>query len=105
MKNLYILSFLVLIVTLCCTTFAKAEITVRDYMSYDFLDKQGYSQEMLRLVELNKAKTFGEEMPSQWPSNKFKRAYRKVMAYIDPADDSCDFGTHEINVRSTWWDY
>lgn len=84
---------------------ANAEIRVKDYMSYEFMDTQGYSGEMLRLVEVNKAKTFGEELPSHWPSNPIARGYRKVMAYLDPADDYGDFGTHEIHVRSTLWDY
>ena len=91
-----------------CTSFgntAKAEISVTDYMSYEFLDTQGYSGDMLRLVEINKAKTFGETIPSIWPTNKVARAWRKFWAYMDPAEDYGDFGEHEIKVRSTFWDY
>ncbi len=84
---------------------AKAEIKVRDYMSYEFLDTQGYSADMLRLVEVNKAKTFGEELPSPWPTNPIARAYKKFWAYLDPATDYGDFGTHEIYSHSTPWDY
>ena len=84
---------------------AKAEITVKDYMSYDFLDTQGYSGDMLRLVEINKAKTFGERIPSVWPTNKVARGWAKMWAYLDPAQDYGDFGEHDIKIRTTMWDY
>ena len=105
MKRFLIICGILLASNLIFCNFSKAEITVKDYMSYEFLTTQGYSDDMLRLVEINKAKTFGEEIPSQWPTNIVKRAYRKFMAYIDPADDYGDFGMHQIRVRSTLWDY
>ena len=74
-------------------------------MIYEFLSTQGYSPEMLRLVEVNKAKTFGEELPSSWPRNPILRGYKKFMAYIDPAADYGDFGSHQIYMESTIWDY
>ena len=86
-------------------TAANAEMAIKDYMSYDFLDTQGYSEDMLRLVEINKAKTFGEKVPSRWSSNKFVRGWQKFWAYLDPAEDYGDFGEHDIKVRSTPWDY
>ena len=105
MKRFLIACGLIFLSGLMFCDCSKAEITVRDYMSYEFLDTQGYSKDMLRLVEINKAKTFGEELPSQLPSNKFKRAYRKVMTYIDPAEDSGDFGMRQIHIRPTVYDY
>ena len=82
-----------------------AEISVKDYMSYEFMDTQGYSGDMLRLGEINKAKTFGEKIPYHWSTNKVVRGWQKFWAYIDPADDYGDFGEHDIKVRSTLWDY
>ncbi len=101
------------IIAFCCVLLAgfafctstRAEITVKDYMSYEFLDTQGYSPDMLRLVEINKAKTFGEELPDTLPSNKLRRAYRKVMAYIDPAEETGDLGMRKIHVRPTFHDF
>lgn len=84
---------------------ANAEISVKDYMSYEFLDTQGYSGDMLKLVEINKAKTFGERIPSHWSSNKIQRGWQKFWAYFDPAEDYGDFGEHDIKMRSTVWDY
>ncbi len=103
-KSLFICCAILAVFTLCCD-FTKAEITVKDYMSYEFLDTQGYSPDMLRLVEINKAKTFGEELPSHWPTNPIARAYKKFMAYLDPAEDYGDFGMHDIYMQSTPWDY
>ena len=84
---------------------ANAEMPIKDYMSFEFLDTQGYSGDMLRLVEINKAKTFGEKIPSRWSSNKIVRGWEKFWAYLDPAEDYGDFGEHDIKVRSTPWDY
>ena len=84
---------------------ANAEITVKDYMSYEFLDTQGYSGDMLKLVEINKAKTFGERIPSHWSSNKIQRGWQKFWAYMDPAQDYGDFGEHDIKMHTTMWDY
>ena len=84
---------------------SNAEISVKDYMSYEFLDTQGYSGDMLKLVEINKAKTFGERIPSHWSSNKIQRGWQKFWAYLDPAEDYGDFGEHDIKMRSTVWDY
>ncbi len=84
---------------------ANAEISVKEYMSYEFLDTQGYSGDMLKLVEINKAKTFGEKMPSHWSSNKIQRGWQKFWAYIDPAEDYGDFGSHDIKMKNTVWDY
>ena len=105
MKKFLFLFFALLALNMTTYQNANAEITVRDYMSYEFLDTQGYSPDMLRLVEVNKAKTFGETIPNYWPSNPIHRAVRKFTAYIDPAEDYGDFGTHKIYIRSTMWDY
>ena len=104
MKRIAIL-FIFLFVAITFAGSAKAEISVKEYMSYEFLDTQGYSGEMLKLVEINKAKTFGETFPPTWSSNKIVRGWQKFWAYIDPADDYGDFGTHDIKIRSTMWDY
>ena len=104
MKKLFII-FAALFTFLFNINIASAEITIRDYMSYEFLNTQGYSPDMLRLVEINKAKTFGETLPNYWPSNPIKRAIRKFTAYIDPAEDYGDFGMHKIYMRSTTRDY
>lgn len=93
------------VIMLGITGTARAEITVKDYMSYEFLDTQGYSGDMLRLVEINKAKTFGERIPSHWASNKIQRGWQKMWAYLDPAADYGDFGEHDIKMHSTVWDY
>ena len=104
MRNFFILLG-IFFALIFCTNFASAEITVKDYMSYEFLDTQGYSGAMLHLVEVNKAKTFGEELPSPWPSNPIARFYRKFTTYYDPAEDYGDFGVHEIYIRPSVWDY
>ena len=101
----YLLLFCAFLLFGFTTNAANAEITVKDYMSYEFLDTQGYSDDMLLLVEINKAKTFGEELPQQWPSNPLARWYKKFMAYLDPLADYGDFGRHEIRMESTWRDY
>ena len=103
----FLLLFLILFVSVFTFgNFAKAEISVKDYMSYEFLDTQGYSTDMLRLIEINKAKTFGEPLPAQFPQkNPLARAYKKTMAYIDPAEDQGDFGFHNIRIQHSIWDY
>ena len=78
---------------------------VKDYMSYEWMRTQGYSTDMLKLVEINKAKTFGEKIPQHWSQNKFRRGWQKFWAYIDPATDYGDFGEHDIKMQSTIWDY
>lgn len=105
MKKFIFLSILACIFCFSIGNISKGEIPVKDYMSYEFLDTQGYSDDMLLLVEINKAKTFGEELPEQWPTNPIKRAYKKIMSYLDPATDYGDFGRHEIKMESTWRDY
>ncbi len=105
MKKVLFIIFALVVIIAVTPVITKAEITVRDYMSVDFLGKQGYSDAMIDIVEINKAKTFGEPFPPQWPSNPLYRWYRKGLAYIDPADDCNDFGYHQIKVRSTMWDY
>ena len=105
MKKFLFICFALLALNATVCPNANAEITVKDYMSYEFLNTQGYSPDMLRLVEINKAKTFGETLPNYWPSNPIKRAIRKFTAYIDPAEDYGDFGMHKIYMRSTTRDY
>ena len=101
-----ILPFLILcFLAIAVCPAANAEISIKDYMSYEFLDTQGYSGDMLRLVEINKAKTFGEQIPSIWSSNRLVRGWQKAWAYLDPATDYGDFGEHEIKIKSTWRDY
>jgi len=105
MRKLFLL-FAILTIFICgYSNSASAVITVEDYMSHDFLDKQGYSTDLLKLLELKKAQTFGETIPSDMPTNKWKRGWRKFWAYIDPAEDYGDFGMHDIHCRSTLWDY
>lgn len=105
MKKLIIIFCCILLTGFVFCTFSRAEISVKEYMSYEFLETQGYSPDTLRLVEINKAKTFGEELPDSLPSNKFKRAYRKVMGYIDPAEDTGDFGMRQLHFRPTYHDF
>lgn len=106
MKRFSLLLLILFVSVFAFANFSNAEITVKDYMSYEFLDTQGYSTDMLRLVEINKAKTFGEPLPEQFPQkNFFARAYKKTMAYIDPAEDQGDFGFHDIRIQHSIWDY
>lgn len=104
MKKILLLFIFALFAASFCNL-AKAEITVKEYMGYEFLDTQGYSKDMLRLVEINKAKTFGEKVPPIWPTNKVARGWMKMWAYLDPAQDYGDFGEHDIKIRTTMWDY
>ena len=84
---------------------AGAVIEVQEYMGDDFLPYQGYSTEMLRLVKINRAKTFAEPQPDHWPKNPIRRAVKKFYAYIDPAEDVGDFGNHDTIMQTTMWDY
>lgn len=102
-KALFISIFMLL--AFVFTNVAKAEMHVTDYMSYEFMETQGYSHDMLRLVEINKAKTFGEKIPPIWSRNIIVRGWQKFWAYVDPAQDYGDFGEHDIKVRTTMWDY
>jgi len=94
--SLIVFGILFGILTICSVS--KAEITVKDYMSIDFLDKQGYSPATLQIVEINKAKTFGETFPKPVYKNKCEEYYKKFMIYIDPAQDDGEFGLHEIKM-------
>lgn len=99
MRKLSIIFLVLTILIFTVTGFASAEITVKDYMSLNFLDKQGYSTDTLKIVETNKAKTFGELPSGPVYKNKFHKAYRLMMNYIDPAQDDGYFGNHQIKMH------
>jgi len=99
MQKFSIMFLVSAIIVFTATGFAQAEITVKDYMSINFLDKQGYSDDTLKIVETNKAKTFGELPPEPIYKNKFHKAYKLMMNYIDPAQDDGYFGNHQIKMH------
>ena len=84
---------------------ASAVIDIEEYMGDNFLPYQGYSTEMIRLVKINRAKTFAQPQPNRWPKDPFKRAVKKFYAYLDPAEDVGDFGNHNTVMQPTIWDY
>lgn len=90
---------------LLITSKASAVIEVEEYMGDKFLPYQGYSTEMIRLVEINRAKTFAQPQPSHWPKSPGKRFIKKFYAYFDPAEDVGDFGNHDIKMQNSVWDY
>ncbi|MDD3594744.1 MAG: hypothetical protein PHX18_08990 [Candidatus Gastranaerophilales bacterium] len=84
----------------------KAETPLSDYMDPGFMSVQGYSPETIRIIELNKAKTFGEELPKpSESSSSLVRWWKKFIRYSDPATDIGDFGTHIIYPYNTINDY
>ena len=98
------ISIMFLALTVICfsvANFANAEITVKDYMSINFLDKQGYSNDTLKIVETNKAKTFGELPPEPAYKNKLHKAYVLMMNYLDPSRDDGQFGNHQIKMHAS----
>ncbi len=97
---IFTIAFMLLI-----TTQANAVIDVEEYMGDNFLPYQGYSTEMIRLVKINRAKTFAQPQPNHWPKTPFKRAVKKFYAYFDPAEDVGDFGNHDTVMQTTPWDY
>ena len=99
-------SFLFAIIfMLLIATNAYAVIEVEEYMGDNFLPYQGYSTEMIRLVKINRAKTFAHPQPNYLPKSPIKRAFKKFANYIDPAADIGDFGNHNIITRTGPWDY
>jgi len=58
-----------------------------------------FSDDTLKIVETNKAKTFGELPPEPIYKNKFHKAYKLMMNYIDPAQDDGYFGNHQIKMH------
>lgn len=101
MQKFSIIFLVLTIIVFTATGFASAEITVRDYMSINFLDKQGYSDDTLKIVETNKAKTFGELPPQSVYKNKLHKGYKLMMNYIDPSEDDGQFGNHQIKMHAS----
>ena len=103
MKKILILSGLFLISTLGCFAYYDENQSSK----VDTLRAQGYSENMLRVMDLVNAKNQGinssyvRRFQPKTQSGKMS-AYQKVKVYFDPIQDDGLFGEHQINFSNSW---
>ena len=86
----------ILLTTLIATLFvipANASLVTEETTSIDYLQKYGYSDDIIDLVETNKAQVTGREVetiskPDEQKYSKPVRWIRKFFMYLDPAMES-----------------
>lgn len=103
MKKILIMSGLFLISTASCFAYLN-ESTSSDV---ETLRAQGFSENMLRVIDLANEKNKGingNYVRHFQPKNQSKKlgAYSKVKIYFDPTQDDGLFGEHQINFSNSW---
>ena len=74
----------------------------------DVLERQGYSQSTLELVDLtnslhaDEGKHYQRQFVKKTPSTALGRGYQRVKVYFDPMQDDGVFGEHKIEYANTW---
>lgn len=76
--------------------------------SIDELQKQGYSDNALRLVDDQNERNSGKNVKyvrhykNTKSKNVFGRAYTRLKVYFDPCQNDDKFGKHQINYSNSW---
>lgn len=73
---------------------SNGEMTNETYMK-----NQGYSDETIRLINLQIYKPFEEQEKQGTPIG---RAWRKINAFLDPGYDNGQFGQQNIDFTNRW---
>lgn len=76
---------------------------IEDTSNIDNLRTQGYSESLLRsldLVKVNSAGTNGNYQ-RRFPLKR-KSAYSNLKVYWDPIQDDGEFGVHQVDFSNTW---
>lgn len=85
-----------------------ATISPEESMSADYIKSHGYSDEMVKLIDLNHAQVTGEQPtykknePDWYTSNKFYRFVRHAFIYLDCGLDDEKFMKDNIDMRNRW---
>ena len=76
---------------------------IQESSNIDSLRRQGYSESMLKVVDVVKYKNQGDNGNYQRVFNKKPNTgYSALKIYWDPYQDDGDFGSHQINFTNTW---
>lgn len=90
---------------------ASAVITTDEAVSDPYIINSGHSDEMARLIDLQRAQINGNKSqyknddPDWYASNKKVNFVRKVFMYLDPNLDNEDFMQHNTKYTNSWSDY
>ncbi len=104
MKKIFILSSILLF----STGLSFAWISENDTNALDTLERQGYSESTLKIMDLvnytNQGKNgdYQKVYSKKTSDSKIGRGYEKLKYYFDPIQDDQEFGQHEINFTNNW---
>lgn len=104
MKKIFILSSILLF----SAGMNFAWIAENDTNSIDTLERQGYSESTLKIIDLvnytNQGKNgdYVKVYNKKTSNTKLGRGYEKLKYYFDPQQDDQEFGQHEINFTNNW---
>jgi len=76
------------------------EISNDMVMSKTFLKNQGFSDEMIRVINLQKYDAYTARDTGKLTGGQ--RMWQKIYAYIDPGYDNGNFGDKNIIFKNTW---
>lgn len=91
MKKIFIVLFLA-----TCASCSYAYVTEQSLTSEHVLKNLHYSDETIRLININKGSLNSE--PTEVP---YVNNWIKIYKYLDPATDSLDFGRGNIRFENT----
>lgn len=86
-----------------CVLPSHAVLSTDDSTSAEYIKKHGYSDEMARLIDLQKSqynatdKKYKREEPEWYTSNKAVYYIRHAFMYLDSATDDQKFMEHKTN--------
>lgn len=108
-KNLQIISVLFVLLAVNLPSFAA--ITTDELTSEKYNENHGHSDEMARLIDLQKAQIngvnthkFNSKDPDWYTSDKRVNFIRKAFIYFDCGLDDGDFAQHNTKYTNSWKD-
>ena len=84
--------------SLVLTVSANAAVTVEETTDAEYIMNSGYSQLMAEDVFMQKTRSTGKPIEPLYEKNQnvLVKTWKKIYAYIDPAQDSLDRIHHDI---------
>ena len=95
MKKILTLTLMLLI----SASAGMCSISNKEMTNETYMKNQGYSDETIRLINMQIYEPFGEKEKQGTPIG---RAWRKINAFIDPAYDDGKFGQQNIEFTNRW---
>ncbi len=89
---------------------SMAVVSTEEVMSETYIRNHGYSDEMVRLIDLQNSQingrkpTYKNNDPEWYTSNKAVYYVRRIFMYFDPALDDQKFMDHNLEYTNTYDD-